>query len=239
MNRYGRPKRTPDSNGARLRQSIVYVVSYRGAESSAHWERRYFIGSGRTSLSPRHGMKRGKLETRISGGHTPEPVKNRRSQYRASFMSLATVVQREAHWERRYFIGSGRTHLSPRHGMKRGKLETRISGGARQSRLKTGAPSTEHRLCRGLPWCREPRPMGAPIFYRLWADVPIASTRNEARQVGDSHLRGHTPEPVKNRRSQYRASFMSWATVVQRAAPTGSADILSALGGRPYRLGTE
>jgi hypothetical protein len=51
-------------------------------QREAHWERRYFIGSGRTYLSPRHGMKRGKLEARVLGLHTPEPVKNRRSQYR-------------------------------------------------------------------------------------------------------------------------------------------------------------
>ena len=36
-----------------------------------------------------------------------------------------------------------------------------------------------------------------------------------------------------------RVSFMSWATVPQKAATTGSADILSALGERPYRLDTE
>jgi hypothetical protein len=58
----------------------------------------------------------------------------------------------------------------------------------------------------GLPRRWEQRPLGAPIFYRLWANVPVPSKANEAdvRWVGCFYLRGQEPEPVKNRRSQYR-----------------------------------
>jgi hypothetical protein len=50
------------------------------------------------------------------------------------------------------------------------------------------------------------RPLGAPIFYRLWAAVPAASVVEASVLEGGmsgSRIRGATPEPVKNRRFQY------------------------------------
>jgi len=54
----------------------------------------------------------------------------------------------------------------------------------------------------GLPPRWRSSLLGAPIFYRLWANVP-ATTKRDAAGRWFVH-QGAAPEPVKNRRSQYR-----------------------------------
>ncbi len=160
-------------------------VSLRGFAASALGERPWTFA-----------MERSAQETRrlFAWRSFPEPVKNRRSQYRMPLrVGLCSGLGAPIFYRLWVSVPSASTRsLTP------WQCGACSHGGASQSRLKTGAPSTECCSAPGFAHGWERR------YFIGSGERPCGfATERSAQATRCSFAWRRFPEPVKNRRSQY------------------------------------